>query len=76
MSHHGTRCECLLLAAATHARPDAITFSYCRDVLQRRYLMTCRHGEVEPCSGGESASGKWHDFGEMDAVKAILVTNT
>lgn len=72
---HGARCDCLLLAAATQGGGDAITFSFCRYVLQKRYVMTCRHGEREPIAAIKKAGEKWHEFGEIDAVKAILVTN-
>lgn len=73
---HGARCDCLLLAAAAHGGADAVTFSYCRRVLQKRYVMTCGHGEAVPAAEVKETSDKWHDFGEIDAVKAILVTNS
>lgn len=73
---HGARCDCLLLAAATQGGAGAVTFSFCRHVLQKRYTMTCRHGERRPAAPIRKASEKWHDFGEVDAVKAILMTNS
>lgn len=72
---HGARCDCLLLAKATQGGPDAVTFSYCHNVLQKRYVMTCRHGEASPLVDVSKASERWQDLGEIDAVKAILVTN-
>jgi hypothetical protein len=72
---HGPRCDCLLLSAATQGCADAVTFSYCRHVLQKRYSMTCMHGDMEPRQATAKMPEKWHDLGEIDAVKAILLTN-
>ncbi len=72
---HGPRCDCLLLCAATQGGVDAVTFSYCRHVLQKRYSMTCMHGDMAPRQGTAKVPEKWHDLGEIDAVKAILLTN-
>lgn len=72
---HGPRCDCLLLSAATQGCADAVTFSYCRHVLQKRYAMTCMHGDMAPRQGTVKVPEKWHDLGEIDAVKAILLTN-
>jgi hypothetical protein len=73
---HGAGCDCRLLAVATHAHPEAIPFSYCMNVLQKRYVMTCRHGVpqavVDPALRGRG----WTDVGRVDAVKAILVGNS
>jgi hypothetical protein len=65
----------MLLAAATQASPDAITFSYCRDILQRRYAMTCRHGEGKPSDEKAARSEQRVGYGRMDAVKAIVLRN-
>ena len=73
--NHGRRCECLSLAAAAHVRGDAISFSYCHNVLQRRYRMVCRHGEAD-VETEPAAASKWHIDGPIDAVKAILVRNS
>lgn len=72
---HGSCCDCVLLAAAVGAGPDAISFDYCLNVLQKRWLMTCTHGETLETGNEEKASAKWRNFGEMDAVKAILIRN-
>ena len=72
---HGPQCDCLLLSAATQSCADAVTFSYCRHVLQKRYSMTCMHGHIAPRQGAVKAPEKWHDLGAIDAVKAILLTN-
>jgi hypothetical protein len=72
---HGPRCDCLLLSAATQGCAHAVTFSYCRHVLQKRYSMTCMHGDMAPRQPTVKVPEKWHDLGEIDAVKAILLTN-
>lgn len=72
---HGTHCECLLLAAAIGAAPESIRFDYCLNVLQKRWRLTCRHGEILETREEKKASEKWRDYGEMDAVKAILISN-
>lgn len=72
---HGARCDCRLLAAATHSHPEAIPFSYCTNVLQKRYVMTCMHGEPRKSPDPAPRREAWTDLGPVDAVKAILVTN-
>jgi hypothetical protein len=73
---HGTRCECVALAAALGLPPGAISFYYCRNMLQRRWAMTCKHGQVEEAGEQPSAYEKWKDKGDMNPVLAILVENT
>ncbi len=75
MVPHGTNCECLLLAAAIGAGPDAIPFHYCLSVLQKHWRLTCRHGETLETGKEKKVSEKWRDFGDIDAVKAILISN-
>lgn len=74
---HGTYCECVQLAAALGLRPSAISYFYCKNFLQRRWTMTCRHGEVAPREPaiGAGAGEKWKDKGQMNPVMAILVSN-
>lgn len=71
---HGPRCDCVFLCAATRGGADAVTFSYCRHILQKRYAMTCMHGELRHRPQA-MVRETWHDLGEIDAVKAILLTN-
>ena len=70
---HGALCECRSLALAAQGGADAVPFSYCRHVLQRRYRMVCRHGD----SAFEPTMPMPHL--EMpvaaDPVKAILLGN-
>ena len=70
---HGSGCDCSLLAAATGSHRDAIPFSYCSKVLQKRYAMTCRHGEAPEFPA--PVLPQWTDVGRVDAVTAILVAN-
>ena len=72
---HGTQCLCLLLAAAVSPEGEPPRFGYCLHVLQKRWRMTCRHGEVGPPETPSKGSEKWRDLGKMDGVKAILVKN-
>lgn len=72
---HGTSCDCLLLGAAVGPR-ISIPFSFCQSVLQRRWTMTCKHGEVQAPQPAAAASKKWSDEGEMTPLRAILVKNT
>lgn len=37
--------------------------------------MTCMHGDMAPRQGTVMVPDKWHDLGEIDAVRAILLTN-
>lgn len=37
--------------------------------------MTCMHGDMTPRQGVVKVPAKWRDLGEIDAVKAILLTN-
>ena len=71
---HGTQCECVQLAAALGLPAKAISFYYCRNFLQRRWSMTCRHGELLDTQP-PPRSERWKEQGEMNPVLAILVEN-
>jgi hypothetical protein len=72
---HGTHCDCVALAAALGLPAGAISFYYCRTMLQRRWSMTCKHGEVESASEPAIPYAKWKNKGDMNPVLAILVKN-
>lgn len=72
---HGTHCDCVLLAAAVGLGPRAISFDYCRNVLQRRWSLTCKHGEVQSAGMATILGEKWKDKGDINPVLAILVKN-
>lgn len=72
---HGEHCSCKLLALAVGLDPRALSNEYCRQVLQKRWRMTCRHGE---CASGPVATGlvdRWRGVASIDPVKAILISN-
>ena len=70
---HGDRCTCRLLAEAMGYDPATLSFSYCRSVLQRHWVLHCNHGGVSVAE--QRDSGRWGGLGEMDAIKAILIKN-
>jgi hypothetical protein len=72
---HGTHCDCVLLAAAVRLEPRAISYEFCRNMLQRRWSMTCKHGEVKGAAPATLLAEKWRDKGDMNPVLAILVKN-
>lgn len=45
---HGDRCSCQLLSMTVTGRTDACRYDYCRNVMQRRWVMHCNHGELSP----------------------------
>jgi hypothetical protein len=63
------------LAAALGCDPSTISFDFCLRVLQRHWRMNCRHGSVEDAPRRSSAH-RWKDAGPVDAVKAVLISNT
>lgn len=72
---HGGRCDCELLAGATHVGPSVISFDYCRRVLQVHWRMTCRHGGPQ-AKERSLETQRWRDLGPTDGVKAILISNS
>jgi hypothetical protein len=63
-----------VLEAAVRAKPGTISCSFCKAVLQKRWRMTCNHGE--PSKDIKTAvPERWAGIGALrgDAVKAILV---
>lgn len=72
---HGAHCDCLMLCAAARTSSAAVSYSYCRNVLQRRYIMTCEHGPRVPIAEPIGAVEPWHGFDKLDAVQAMLLCN-
>jgi len=71
---HGNRCSCTLLAEAVHCKSDTVCFTFCREVLMKRWVVECNHGchdETAP----ETQGSKWSDIGPIDSVKAVLISN-
>jgi len=71
---HGSRCSCRVLADLVGCKPRTIRFAYCQAVLMKRWAMECNHRRHDEIV--ESVpSGKWHDVGPIDPIKAILISN-
>ena len=73
-SGHGNLCTCRILAEAVRCKPDALIFSYCRSVLRKRWIIDCNHG-CQEIQLKTASTEKWHELGEMDPIKAILLEN-
>ena len=71
---HGSHCGCRVLEAAAQVRFGTISCAFCKSVLQKRWRMTCNHGEP-PEAEKPVAADRWAGIGALrgDAVKAILV---
>jgi len=51
-----------------------LNYNYCRTVLQKHWIVECNHGcQAEPAVANSDL--KWHDVGQIDPVKAILIRN-
>ena len=72
---HGERCSCTLLALATGLDPRDLSFEYCFRVLQKRWRMTCRHGQRSSAPAASGLVEHWRRVGPLDPVKAILMSN-
>jgi hypothetical protein len=69
---HGEMCDCMLLARAIGAPSSCIDYSYCRNVLQRHWNVTCNHG------GRLRAARTTPQLPPLDAhdpLQAILLAN-
>jgi len=71
-TRHGSHCACKLLAEAVGCDHRAISFSFCRNFLMRRWVVECNHG-CQEAPPAEKKSEHWHDVGPIDAVKAIII---
>ena len=69
---HGDQCDCRLLASAVGAESDAVDFTYCRLVLQKRWKVRCNHGGGIPAS---RVTPELPQHNRHDAIQAILVAN-
>ena len=73
-AEHGDRCVCRTLALAVRCNPKMLKYNYCRTVLQKRWIVECNHGCLAEVAMADSGL-KWHDVGQIDPVKAILIMN-
>ena len=72
---HGTQCSCQLLAQAIGVDPRSISFAYCSRVLQKRWQITCAHGELARVPVAIRLGEHWSHVGGIDPVRAILMSN-
>jgi hypothetical protein len=73
-AEHGNRCMCRTLALAIGCDPRMLNYNYWRTVLQKHWIVECNHGcQAEPAVANSDL--KWHDVGQIDPVKAILIIN-
>ncbi len=72
---HGEQCSCKLLAQAAGVDPRNLSFGYCQRVLQRRWRLTCNHGEPSIAPAVTGLAAHWREMGSIDSVKAILMSN-
>ncbi len=69
---HGSRCSCRVLATIAGGDPSIIDYGYCRQVLQKRWRMTCDH---VPEIRREKATPKFPSLDAHDPVHALLIAN-
>lgn len=69
---HGDHCDCLLLARAVGAGPEAIDFNYCRQVLQKHWGLKCNHGAR---GSPPKRTPALPPYDASDPVQAVLVSN-
>ncbi len=50
-------------------------FGFCVHVLQKHWRLTCQHGEPGATTEDPRTGERWHDLGDIDPVKAILLRN-
>lgn len=72
---HGPGCECLKLLALVGGDRRSMRFGFCMSVLQKHWRLTCQHGASDSVPADTRVSERWHDLGDIDAVKAILLRN-
>jgi hypothetical protein len=72
---HGAGCECLKLMALVGGDRRSMRFGFCVRVLQKHWRLSCRHGEPDSAPADTRSGERWHDLGDIDAVKAILLRN-
>lgn len=73
-SDHGDRCPCKLLVLAVGCDPKSVSVNFCRSVLLKRWVIECNHGCRDQPAISDNAQ-KWHDLGQIDPIKAILIEN-
>ena len=69
---HGSHCSCALLTEAIGADPSAIDYTFCRNILQKRWRMTCDHIPEAPRIK-MTPEIPLHD--SQDTLQVILIAN-
>ena len=72
---HGAQCSCKLLAQAMGLDPRKLSFDYCCRVLQKRWRMTCTHGEPASAVASTGLGERWRHVRRISPVLAILMSN-
>jgi hypothetical protein len=72
---HGQECECMALAAAMGLDERAISFTFCRMLLQHHWSMRCRHGSASEAVELTPSSQRWTQHPPMTPVLAIILEN-
>lgn len=71
---HGDRCTCRLFAEAMGCDSAIVSFSFCRSVLQQRWVLHCNHGSL-PGEERMKSSSRWRGLGKLDPIKVVLIRN-
>lgn len=69
---HGEHCSCRLLAEALGRDPSALSYEYCRRVLQKHWRMTCHHKRLY----GDNPTSSRFEAHDWAVVVASAVTVT
>ena len=69
---HGSHCSCRVLATIAGGDPSIIDYGYCRQVLQKRWRMTCDH---IPEVHRDKTTPKLPSHDLRDPLHALLIAN-
>lgn len=69
---HGSHCACRLLTAVAGAEAAALDYGFCRQVLQKRWRMTCDH---IPEIHREKVTPRLPPHDSHDSVQLLLIAN-
>lgn len=75
LAAHGAQRECMALAAAMRMDRSAISFTFCRTMLQRHWAMRCQHGGWAESVDLIPSDQRWRQHDEITPVLAILLEN-
>ena len=75
VAEHEARCSCKMLVQAVGLDPRSLSFDYRYRLLQKRWRMTCTHGEPASAIAATGGGERWRYLGQIDPVRAILMSN-